>query len=161
LHVATHATQHGLRHGGPIEDLTLALERWSRDIWRGAATLAAEIGATAAFAAGLRLVPGGAVRASELRLPATSGHLWTIANRDKRPRGTFHLEAFTGARGARERLLVLCRSLFPRREWIAWQYPWARKTGARLIVARSLHLLRAPIWAAKAWRFRQQARSAK
>src|SRR5215211_9296216 len=161
LHVATHAAQHGIRYGRPIEDLTLALERWSPDTWRGAATLAAEIGATAAFAAGLRLVPGGEVLAGELQLPATDGVLWTIANRDRRPRGTFHLEAFSGGRGARERLLVLRRSLFPRREWIAWQYPWARKTGARLMLARGLHLMRAPLWAAKAWRFRRQARSAK
>jgi len=161
LHVATHAAQHGIRYGRPIEDLTLALERWSPDTWRGAATLAEEIGATAAFAAGLRLVPGGAVLAGELRLPATDGVLWTIANRDRRPRGTFHLEAFSGGRSARERLLVLRRSLFPRREWIAWQYPWARKTGARLMMARGLHLMRAPVWAAKAWRFRRQARLAK
>jgi len=106
-------------------------------------------------------VPGGAVLASELRLPAAGGVLWTIANRDRRPRGTFHLEAFAGGRGARERLLVLLRALFPRREWIAWQYPWARKTGLRLMMARALHVLRAPIWAVKAWRFRRQARSAK
>ena len=161
LHVATHAAQHGVRDGRPIEDLTLAVERWSPETWRGAATLAAEIGATAAFAAGLRLVPRGEVLASELGLPATEGALWKIANREKRPRGTFHLEAFTGSRGARERLLVLRRSLFPKPEWIAWQYPWARKTGARLMLARGLHLMRAPIWAAKAWRFRRQARSAK
>jgi hypothetical protein len=161
LHVATHAAQHGVRYGRPIDDLTLALERWSPDIWRGAETLAAAIGATAAFAAGLRLVPRGAALAADLGLPAADAVLWSIANRKRRPRGTFHLEAFTGSRGVRERLQVLRRSLFPRREWIAWQYPWARKTGARLMLARALHLMRAPIWAAKAWRFRRQARSAK
>jgi len=161
LHVATHAAQHGTRYGRPIEDLKLALERWSSDVWRAAAALAEEIEATQAFAAGLRLVPEGAALAGELGLPEADELLWAIANRDRRPRGTFHLEAFKDAPNARERLRLVRRSLFPTPEWIAWQYPWARKTGARLIAGRILHLMRAPLWAAKAWRFRRQARSAR
>ncbi len=94
LHLATHAAQHGPRHEQPMEDLAKGLDRWSPDVWRAAARLAAEIEATEAFGAGLRLVPQGAALAGELGLPATDGLEWSIANRAARPRGTFHLQAF-------------------------------------------------------------------
>jgi Uncharacterised nucleotidyltransferase len=160
LHLATHAAQHGPRYEQPMEDLAKGLDRWSPEVWRAAARLAAEIGATEAFGAGLRLVPEGAALAAELRLPSTDGLEWSIANRAARPRGTFHLEAFRQARSLSERASVLRRSLLPRREWIAWQYHWARGTRVRMVAARGLHLLRAPVWAARAWHFRRRARRA-
>jgi hypothetical protein len=116
------------------------------------------VGATAAFAAGLRLVPPGAALARDLALPPTDELQWAIANRNVRPRGTFHLRAFAEARTLPQRASVLRRSLLPRREWIAWQYPWARAGGVRLLAAYGLHLMRAPVWAAAAWRFRRRAR---
>ena len=79
-----------------------------------AASLAAELEATPTFAAGLRLVPIGAERADELGLPPTDELDWAIRHRDLRPRGTFHLEALTRARGARARADVLRRSLLPK-----------------------------------------------
>jgi hypothetical protein len=160
LHVATHAAQHGRRYGQPIEDLARGLERWSPDVWRGAARLAAEIEASDAFGAGLRLLPQGAALASRLGLPATARLEWAIAHRDARPRGTFHLQAFSQAQSFPERASVLRRSLLPRREWIAWQYPWAHGTRVRMVAARGLHLMRSPVWAARAWRYRRRARRA-
>lgn len=157
LHLATHAAQHGVRYSKPIGDLTRGLERWSLEVWRGAEQLAREVQATEAFAAGLRLVPPGAALARDLGLPAAGELEWTIAHRDARPRGTFHLRAFAQAPTLRERASVLRRSLLPRREWMDWQYPWARAGGARLVVAYGVHLLRAPLWAARAWRFRRRA----
>lgn len=157
LHLATHAAQHGLRYSKPIEDLTRGLQRWSLEVWRAAEQVAHEVQATEAFAAGLRLVPPGAALARDLGLPRTDEVEWAIANRDERPRGTFHLQAFAEAQTLPERASVLRRSLLPRREWIASQYRWARRSGVRLIVAYGLHLVRTPVWAARAWRFRRRS----
>jgi Uncharacterised nucleotidyltransferase len=160
LHLATHAAHHGPRHEQPIEDLAKGLERWSPDVWRAAGRLAGEIEATEAFGAGLRQIPPGAALAGELGLPATDGLEWRIAHRAARPRGASRLQAFEEARSLSERAAVLRRSLFPRREWIAWQYHWARGSRLRMVAARVLHLMRAPMWAARAWRFQRRARRA-
>jgi hypothetical protein len=160
MHLAIHVAQHGTGYRKPVEDLERGLERWPLEVWRRAASLAGELGATEAFAAGLRLVPRGAALAQDLRLPATDELLWTIAHRDSRPRGTFHLEALRDARSPRARASVLRRALIPKREWIAWQYPWASRGRVHLAVAYGRHLARTPIWAARAWRFRRRARRA-
>ena len=160
LHLAIHAAQHGPDDLKAIADLTRGLERWPLEVWRAAASLAAELEATPTFAAGLRLVPIGAERADELRLPPTDELDWAIRHRDLRPRGTFHLEALTRARGARARADVLRRSLLPNRQWIAWQYPWAAGSRARLVAAYGAHLLRTPVWAGRAWRYRNRERGA-
>jgi Uncharacterised nucleotidyltransferase len=160
LQLATHAAQHGRRYEQPIEDLAKGLERWSPDVWRGAARLAAEIEATEAFAAGLRQLPQGAALAGDLGLPATHGLEWGGGHGGAGQHGTFPLQAFRQARTLSERVSVLRRSLLPRAEWIAWQYPWARGTRLRMLAARVLHLVRAPLWAARAWQFRRRGRRA-
>ena len=156
MHLALHAAQHA--RDRPMTDLALGLERWSAEIWRQAAQLASELEATEAFAAGLRLLPAGAALARELNLPASDELSWAISHRDMRPRGTFHMQALADARSAVERLDVLRRSLLPRRDWIVSQHPWARhKGGVRLTLAYVVHLITAPAWAARAWRFRRRA----
>jgi Uncharacterised nucleotidyltransferase len=160
MHLALHVAQHGARHRKPVEDLTVGLERWSPGVWRGAERLAREIDATEAFAAGLRLVPAGAALARDLRLPATNALQWEIANRGARPRGTFHLQALVEAATLPERASVLRRSLLPRREWLVRQYPWAKGSRPRLFAAYGLHLMRAPVWATRAWLFRRRAERA-
>lgn len=67
LVVALHAAQHGT--GRPLRDLARALERAEPQHWREARDLAHAVGATAAFARGLRLLPEGAATADVLRLP--------------------------------------------------------------------------------------------
>ena len=158
LHLATHVAQHGTGYPQPLEDLALGLERWPEQVWREAEDLARQIQALDAFAAGLRLVPPGAALAEELGLPATDELEWAILHRDERPRGTFHLQAFAEARSLAERADALRRALLPTRAWIRWQHPWASAGGAWLIAAYGLHLMRAPVWAARAWRFRRRAR---
>lgn len=160
FHLATHAAQHGAEDRKAMADLDRGLERWSVEVWRAAATLAEEMEGVAAFAAGLRLHPAGEKMAGELGLPATDKRTWEILNRKARPRGTFHLEALGQARGLRGRANVLRRSLFPTRRWITRQYPWADGGGLRLWAAYGMHLLRAPWWALRAWRFRRRARRA-
>jgi hypothetical protein len=140
-----------------MEDLVKAIEKWSPDVWRGADCLARELQATAAFAAGLRQVPQGVLLARELDLPATDELEWAIAHRRERPRGTFHLEAFSRAASMGERASVVRRALVPSRSWIIWQYPWARDHGIRLAGAYVAHLARTPVWAARSWWFRRRA----
>ena len=160
MHLATHAAQHGPAFPKHVDELALALERWPADVWDSAALLAQEIDATEAFAAGLRLVPEGAEVAERLALRSTAELDWTIRHRHARPRGTFHLQALADARGARERVRILRRSLLPSQAWIMHQHPWARAGGLRVIAAYGAHLARAPGWAARAWLFRGRARRA-
>jgi hypothetical protein len=160
VHVALHAAQHGARYPQPMEDLAKGIERWPLEVWQCAHRLARELHATAAFAAGLRQLPQGAALARRLCLPATDELQWAITHRDRRPRGTFHLHAFSQATTIGERASLLRRSLLPNSRWIAWQYPWARDRGVRLIGGYVVHLVRTPFWAARAWQFRRRARRA-
>jgi predicted nucleotidyltransferase len=98
MHVATHAAQHGQASEKHASEL--ALELWP-DVSEAAARLAAEIGATEAFAAGLRLSRRVASVAALLGLPATERLDWVIRHRDGRVPGTFHLEALAEAKSLR------------------------------------------------------------
>jgi hypothetical protein len=158
LHVALHAAQHGPHDLKAMGDLGRALERWPRRTWAQARELADDLRANEAFAAGLRLVPSGAALANELRLPAADALLWGIAHRDARPRGTFHLAAFTNARTLRGRTDLLRRSLFPSRAWISWEYPWSGEHAVRTACAYLLHIARTPLWAIRAWKFTRRSR---
>ena len=158
MHLATHAAQHGpaQKH---VNELALALERWPADVWDAAAALAQEIDATDAFAAGCGCCPR-AMRWPDgstcPRRPGLTGRYGT----DERPRGTFHVQALADARGTRERIRILHRSLLPNRLWIMRQHRWAQAGGLRVIAAYGAHLARAPAWAARAWLFRRRARRA-
>ena len=68
MHVALHATQHG-PGTQPAVDLERAITVCDDALWVGAARLAAQLDATAAFVAGLRLTPAGARIATRLALP--------------------------------------------------------------------------------------------
>jgi hypothetical protein len=161
LHLATHAAQDGPVNVKALADLDRGVKRWPLEVWRSAARLANDLDGTQAFAAGLRLTRPGAELARELELPPSDELDWAIHNRETRPRGTFHLHALAEARGAAQRLDVIRRSLFPRREWITWEYRWAEDAGTTgLIAAYALHLLRAPTLAARAWRYRSRERRA-
>jgi hypothetical protein len=158
MHLALHAAQHGPAYAKGCRELSLGLERWPQEIWKGAAVLAAEIEATEVFAAGLRLVPAGPELVQLLGLPADSRLDWEIRNADARPRGSFHLSEFLEARSLADRARVMRRALFPSPAWIAWQYPWAGRRGWRLVAAYVFHLLNALPTAARALRFRWDAR---
>jgi hypothetical protein len=160
LHVALHAAQHGPSDTKAIGDLTRAVERWPVDLWRRAAQLAETLRGVRAFAAGLRLVPAGRRLASELGLPETAELDWRIRTREDRPRGTFHVEAWRDARGLRQRANVLRRSLFPTRQWIRYYLPWAARGSAWMVLGYAWHIVRAPLWAARAARYLVKARRA-
>jgi Uncharacterised nucleotidyltransferase len=156
LHLALHVAQHGPDDLKAAGDLSRGLERWSPEIWRQAAELAGELRALEALAAGLRLVPGGEAVATRLELPDADVLLWQIEHRGERPRGTFHMQAFTDARGLGERIQLLRRSLLPSRAWIVWEHPWAANGPLRFFAAYCAHVVRAPAWAIRAWRFRRR-----
>jgi hypothetical protein len=160
LHVATHAAQSGPDDAKAIGDLARALERWPMQRWCAAARLAAELSATEAFAAGLRLLAAGAALAAELGLPEDGELSWVIHHRPSRPRGTFHIRGLRDAPGWAARVAIVRRSLLPTRAWITDQTPWARRGAAWLLAAYALHLARAPSWALRAWRFDRRARRA-
>jgi hypothetical protein len=140
LHLALHAAQHGPGDLKAIGDLERGLDRWPHGTWCQAARLAHQLRGTEAFAAGLALVPAGASLGRKLRLPHPDALLREIADRDSRPRGTFHLDAFTRAGSVGERLDVLRRSLLPPRAWIAWEYRWADGRRLRIAAAYSSSL---------------------
>jgi Uncharacterised nucleotidyltransferase len=160
LHLALHAAQHGPGDLQAMGDLERGLERWPAQTWRQASRLAHDLAGTEALAGGLRLVPAGVGLSRELRLPPADALLWAIAHRDTRPRGTFHLDAFAQASSLPERIDVLRRSLLPARAWILWEYRWAGENRARTLAAYIIHIARAPVWAARSWRFRRGARRA-
>jgi hypothetical protein len=158
MQLAMHAAQHGPKFDKHLGELSLALGRWREDVWESAAALAREIGALEAFAAGLRLVPDGALLASELALPSTGDVDWTIQHANSQPRGTFHVRALMTADGLSERARVVRHSLFPSRAWISYEHSWARGGRLRLAAAYCVHLLCVPLWAARAFKFARRAR---
>ena len=160
LHVATHAAQGGLDDVKAIGDLARAVERWPPERWRAAASLAQALDATAAFAAGLRLLPQGADLAGELGLPGTAELEWEIRHQALRPRGTFHVRGLRAADSWATRARVVRRSLLPRPAWILAQMPWARGGRFALVAAYALHMARAPSWALRAYLFDRRARRA-
>jgi hypothetical protein len=160
LHLAIHAAQGGLEDTKAIADLRRGIERWPLEVWRSAAHLAESVQGEAAFAAGLRLLPAGADLAERLGLAPTPQLDWEIRRRGSRPRGTFHLQAMGEAKTWRERVGVLRRSLLPTPAWIRYQYPWAERHRWLLPVAYVRHILRAPVWALQAMRYRRQSRRA-
>jgi hypothetical protein len=68
LHVVLHAAQHGTEEPKPREDVRRAVERFSYERWRAAADLASELGAEAAFWAGLGVEPSAIELRSTLNL---------------------------------------------------------------------------------------------
>jgi hypothetical protein len=55
----------------------------------------------------------------------------------------------------RERAQVVRRALLPSRAWITWEMRWAARGRVYLAAAYGLHVLRAPLWALRALRFRR------
>ena len=159
MHLATHAAQHGQGYVKGCRELVRALDRWPLEVWRDAAGLADDVGATKTFAAGLRLVEPGAELAETLALPSTTRLDWELRE-VARPRGRSHLKAFLQAPDLRTRAHVLRRALFPHPRWIIRQYPWAGDGPFRMVAAYLLHLARSPAWALRVLLFRRRARRA-
>ena len=154
LHLALHAAQHGRRGGRHLADLERGVALPCRHLWDEAATLAARLDATAAFATGLRLLPTGAALADQLLLPrqASAGTLLLAGSSVP---GALGWNDLAGAQGAGSRASIIARKLVPTPRFMRAWSPLARR--GRLGMAAAY--LGRPVWVAarlvpgfRAWR---------
>jgi hypothetical protein len=140
--VALHAAQHGRGTRRTVKDLARALDRLSPDTWQAAAELAHDLAATAAFAAGLRLLPEGREVAKRLRLP--DDITTEIALRaSTAPPTALGFDWLAQKRGARAKTHFLLRKLVPPIDFMrAWSSLARNGTWMGLVVA---YVWR-PIW---------------
>lgn len=137
FHVALHAAQHGLHATKSLTDLERALEAFGRECWEEAARLAAELEATAAFAAGLRLISTGERLAAELFLtPSSSTEVALRAS--AAPPGALAIDRVVHAAGARQRARLVGRTVIPSPAFMRFFFPIANRGRAGLIAAYAL-----------------------
>jgi len=154
FHIALHAARHGPAFVRSRTDLERALDQLGTEVWSEAAALAAELDATEAFAAGLRLLEPGRRLAEELGLPAGVSVETALLSTSAPPLslGFAELAETPGLRGKMGRIR---RELFPSREFMRTWWPQARRGRGRLALSylqRAVQLLwRAPP-ALLAWR---------
>jgi hypothetical protein len=158
LHIPLHAIQHGARVAEPLDDLARALTVLDAETWTAAALLAERVGATPAFAAGLRLHPLGQRLAVELDLPTPRSVEAVLLTGDPPP-GALSLALLSSAPGVLGKILFAVRKVVPSRRFMRFWFPKAARD-ARWLAAGYLWR---PIWlllrvrpALHAWR---QARS--
>jgi hypothetical protein len=159
MHLALHAAQDGPEDRRASADLERGLAQLPCDLWRDAAVLADQLGATAAFAAGLRLSPAGRALAAELELPDRPG-VELALRMQSAPHESLFFERLSEAPGMRARLRLVGRKLWPTAAYLDSAGPVAGRRRWALVVARRrrFHSLarRAPA-ALRAWiRARQQ-----
>ena len=153
MHVALHATQHGVQLERTLTDLQRALELVPEDVWENAAGLAARLEATDAFAVGLCLLPEGRRLIEKLGLSA-AGSVEAVLRAHGSPLGADNLEWFSRLPGGRAKARFLLRHLAPPSGYMRVWSPLARRGGLGLVLA---YLWR-PLWimihlgpAAAAW----------
>lgn len=136
LHLAIHTAQNGADKG----DLSLALVRAGEGTWIEAARLADELEATAAFAAGLRLVPRGRELAASMNLPPTPPV--DVALRAARaPAQALTVDRLARASGPRERMAIVRHKLVPPPTFMRHWSKRARRGRLGLLMAYAQRLL--------------------
>ena len=144
LVVALHAAQHGAVVGHTIEDLSRALDRWSAEVWAGAAGLAREVEALLEFRQALAMLPTGVERLAELGLEPR-----VTARSVMRERGIEVPDYLLEALPARERATILLRRVWPSRTEIALKFDArAADSTPRLLVVHARRIGRLPTRAA-------------
>ncbi len=149
VHLALHAAQHGDVELKPRVDVATAVERLDEETWRQAAVLAAELDATDAFSAGLRLDPRGAALADRLGVPEPSLR-WTLLAAGAEEVGAERLLRWRQARG-RERLHLTRVGLFPPREQMEMFFPGSSESRRALVAAHARRLVSLPARAVRGW----------
>jgi len=162
LHLVLHAADHGFSSDRPLKELTLALQTLPEDPWSRAAALAAKLEATAAFAAGLRLVPEGAELAARLCLPDNDSV--EVALRASPATGhALGLQWLLQTKGLGAKASLLVRKLAPPPAYMRAWSRLAQKGSPGLVLAyawRPLYLvLEAPLTVHSWWRARRQLRN--
>ena len=154
LMLALHAGQHGTGWGRFLDDLERGASRIDTSTWDAAAELAASLGATAAFAMGLRLVEPGRALASKLGLP-TDGSVDLTLKASTPPPIALGFDQLARASGWRQRIAILRHKFFPPVTFMKLWSPLARqgKRGLlRAYVQRWIWLLRNAPAGFRAWR---------
>jgi hypothetical protein len=138
LIVALHAAHHGTTTRKPLDDLDLAVGRLGIETWRATAALADDLGATEAFAAGVRLSPKGAALARSLGLAdAVSARRRLMAS--SQPPAALGLLRILEAEGGR--LEAIRVTLFPAPSYMRVAYANARRGRRGLLLAYVTRLL--------------------
>ena len=152
VHLVLHGAQHGKTR--PFGDLVQALERVPDETWREAAALAERLGATTAFAGGLRLHEDGAAMAKRLGLPdALSVEL--ILREDQAPLA-LGLKWLTEIPGWRGKVRLVAAKLFPAPGSLL--PPGRKRTPVTLAGAYLRNLWKMTRLALPAWRALRRAR---
>ena len=133
MHVALHATQHG-PGTQPGVDLERAITVCDDSLWVGAARLAAQLDATTAFVAGLRLTPAGARIATRLGLPDVRS-ITAELRASTPPPLALGFEELARARTMRARAEIVWRNVRPQRALLIGSDPrvttgWRRSVWA-------------------------------
>jgi Uncharacterised nucleotidyltransferase len=123
--LALHAAQHGATSTKPLVDLRRGLERLDDHAWRRAAELADRLGATEAFAAGLRILAPGAELAERLGLG--TGASVEVHLRAAGATVALGLMGILEPRTWRSRVVMLRRELVPSRGFMRVWQPLARR----------------------------------
>lgn len=126
FHVALHAAQHGHRGTKSSDDLERALSRFGASTWEDAAALATRLQAVPGFAAGLRLLPEGAVVAERLSLP-TGKPVETALLAGSPPPTALGLHKLGKTPGLRAKLALMSDELAPTPAFMRALYPIARR----------------------------------
>jgi Uncharacterised nucleotidyltransferase len=126
LHVALHAAEDGLVNLQVKEDLTRALQVVTPAQWEKAASLAAQIGATQSFSAGLRLLPEGAVVAARLRLPDRFSAQVSLRAAGH-PATAVGMAQVFAAGSLRQSVAMVVSKVFPTPTFMRRWYPQARR----------------------------------
>ena len=152
LLVALHAAHHGTTVEQPRTDLERALEHIESDIWAEAARLAADLDASEAFAAGVRLVAAGERLAGELRLPTVSSPRRRLMAADQ-PAGSLGVLRILEAPTTRERMRAIRAELLPPPDFMRARSKLARRGRTGLVLAYPARVL------ARTWQLPAAARA--
>lgn len=153
MHLALHAAQNGPIDVKAITDLERGLAQVERVHWEAAAALAKELGAIEAFAAGLRLVPAGVQLAEEFALPKRMTVELLLRTRSA-PQQALFFERLREARGARRKVALVTRKLFPTATYLRTHVPMAQHGRTGLWLAWAVHpwsVIRGTTPAFRAW----------
>jgi hypothetical protein len=136
--LAVIVTLHHVRHGAGTkhtEDLERAVAREPLEVWREAADLAGQLGAMAAFVAGLRDVRGGVALADALGLPEATDPALHLALVSPPPTSVALLQLRQAGADPAALLRVLRSELVPPPLRMREHYPLARRGPAGLLGA--------------------------
>ena len=140
MHLALHAAQNGPVDLKAVADLERGLALLERKDWEEASRVADEIGAHEAFAAGLRLVPGGRVLADDLALTSRMSVELVLRTRSETQDAIF-FERLAETAGLRPRLVLVARKMFPTAATLRLNSPMARRGRVGLLCAWAVHPL--------------------